>query len=69
MLALGGNAQCSYCKETLEAESILSHEKKCMNKPVKCPECCDVIALKNWFEHECQPSKSKGILLILLKMV
>lgn len=71
MLILGrvAAAQCSYCKEKLNSESVSSHEKKCVSKPIKCPECCDVIPLLKWYEHECQMKKSKGTQLYFLLTV
>ena len=60
---LGGTttAECSYCKGTCNPEVLLLHEKRCTDKPMKCPECSEVILLLNWDEHKCQTSNAEGI--------
>ena len=59
---LGGTttAKCSYCKETFNTEVLRLHEKRCTDKPMKCPECSEVILLLNWYEHKCQTPKTEG---------
>ena len=53
-------AECSYCNDSFEAENISSHEKICLDKPIKCPKCSSVILLQNSYDHECHTSEAKG---------
>lgn len=64
LMILGNPAtkKCSYCKSSLDTdEELSSHQQKCTDKPIKCPECSDVIALKNWYDHKCQMKGAEGI--------
>lgn len=59
-------AKCSYCKEDFIAECLSSHEQKCLDKPIRCPTCNDVVALRDWFGHECQTMGIKSISFIFI---
>lgn len=65
MLLLGDTAavECAYCKGNFDTESLSLHIKRCVDRPVKCPDCLEVILLQKWlYDHECQKEKAEGIL-------
>ena len=55
-------AECSYCKDSFEAEIVSCHEKICLSKPTKCSKCSSVILLQNSYDHECHASRAEGII-------
>lgn len=58
--------ECCHCKEAFDAEILSSHQKKCMHRPVKCPDCLEIVLLQKWLEeHECQNERTEGILHFL----
>lgn len=54
-------SECSYCQNTFIAEFASWHEKKCLEKPLKCPDCSEVVLLQNWYDHECHMPRAEGI--------
>ena len=52
--------KCSHCKKNIETESFSLHEKRCLDRPIKCPECLQIVAFQKWCEHECQVVEAKG---------
>ena len=51
---------CSCCKKTIIGEFISIPKKRCVDRPVKCPECSEIVAFQKWCEHECQEVEAKG---------
>lgn len=71
MFMLGNTAYttavCYHCKGAFEAEKLFSHQKKCMLRFIKCPDCLEVIVLQKWLdEHECQTERPKGIYILFM---
>lgn len=68
LIGLGNavKAKCSFCNTTLQnPEAVSSHKKKCLDKPIKCPDCGDIVALKSWYDHNCQMVDAGGIFLTI----
>ena len=61
--------ECSHCKKSIQTESISVHEKKCLDRPIKCPECSEIVAFQKWCEHECQVVAAEGIYFIYKKYI
>lgn len=62
MLGNTATEKSSYCKSTLDShDDFSSHQQKCMEKPIKCPDCSHVVVLKDWYHHKCQNTGAKGI--------
>lgn len=63
MLGYNASAECCHCKGTVDAESLSAHQKKCMHRPIKCPDCLEVVVLQKWLdEHKCQDERPGGII-------
>lgn len=60
-LGATSTAECPHCKLILEAASMPTHEKSCMYRPMKCPQCGEDIATKLWLDHECLTAITNGI--------
>ena len=58
--------KCSHCKKNIDTKSISIHEKRCLDRPIKCPECLEIVAFQKWCEHECQVVEAKGNYFIFL---
>ena len=52
--------KCSHCKKNVDTKCISVHEKRCRDRPIKCPECSQIFAFQKWFDHECQVVDAKG---------
>lgn len=60
-LGATSTAECPHCKLILEAASLPTHDKCCMDRPMKCPQCGEDIATKLWLDHKCLTARTNGI--------
>lgn len=63
MLFLGdaATAECSDSKESLDSKETSLHEKTGTNKPIRCPECSNLIVLDEYYEREYQMTRTENI--------
>lgn len=58
---------CRHCLHDFDSGSLSSHQKRCMRRPVKCPDCLEVTELQKWLdEHQCQKKRTEGIHSVLV---
>lgn len=63
MLFLEDTATAEYSdsKESLDSKETPLHEKTCTNKPIRCPECSNLIVLDEYYERESQMTRTENI--------
>lgn len=65
VIFISGNTMIAEYKKLLVGEHTSSHKQKCFDKPIQCPTCNSVIALRVRFDHVCEAMAIKGMSFII----